>query len=536
MVMALRPSAALAGDPVCRNPLDVEFILDNSGSMGQASGGGTRLSEAIEAAQGFVNALDANGGVGDLHRVGLTSFNGTATGGDLELPIDDNADATTANGEIGSLTPSGNTPLRDGMLTGQADMTPFTRTFVDGVPVTHAYVLLSDGRPWVDALGVTRPTAGEITSYVGSVEQAYSILLGVSDNANPPTPNTLDPVLMGSLASNAGNFFQITDASQLGDIFGAIANDLLCGDIDLVKTVSPDSLPAGGGTVDYSFRLSNVGAQGSAPFTFVSLVDELNSIGSGIPGCSPVRGADDTGNNDALLEAGETWTFACNDVPISASTTNWACATMEYVNSDGATTTDCDDATVVVADAPPDEPGLTIVKDHLGPDTLPEDVGGNVTYTYDVTNTGNVALTSVEVEDHLDGTTTEACAVPASPMSGDTGSDGILGVGETWHYECTTAVTALGVTTNEACVTALVGQEVPIGDDPTICDTDSVTVPEGGEEGGTSTPTPTGSLTDTALSVPGAGGALATLVFGLLLVASLGTLAYVNVRASRERR
>jgi hypothetical protein len=462
MLVALRPSAALAGDPVCLNPVDVEFILDNSGSMGSASGGGTRLSEAIEAAQGFVNALQANGGVGagGLHRVGLTSFNGTSTGGDLEFSIDDNLSAAAANDEIDNLTASGNTPLRDGMLTGQADLTPFTRTFVDGVPVTHAYVLLSDGRPWVDQLGVTRPTAGEIASYVGSAEQAYSILLGVSDNANPPTPNTLDPVLMGSLASNASNFFQITDASQLTDIFGDIATDLLCGDIDLVKTVAPGSLPVNGGMVDYSFRLSHVGAQGSAPFTDVTLEDELNAVGSGIPGCSPVRGADDPGDGDALLEAGETWTFACNDVSISTDTTNWACATAEYVNSNGATTTDCDDATVVVADPTPT------------PTPKPP------TPTPTPTPTPEPPTPTPTPE-------------PPTPT--------------------------------------------PTPEQPTPTPTPVVTpTPEGSVGGGTGTPA--ASVPDTAASLPGFGGPLATLVFGLILVASLGTLAYANVRAARERR
>jgi hypothetical protein len=53
---------------------------------------------------------------------------------------------------------------------------------------------------------------------------------------------------------------------------------------------------------------------------------------------------------------------------------------------------------------------------------------------------------------------------------------------------------------------------------------------------GGGTGTPAASVPDTAASLPGFGGPLATLVFGLILVASLGTLAYANVRAARERR
>jgi hypothetical protein len=76
--------------------------------------------------------------------------------------------------------------------------------------------------------------------------------------------------------------------------------------------------------------------------------------------------------------------------------------------------------------------------------------------------------------------------------------------------------------------------------------------PEGSEAGETGTPTPTpsdpegsvagqtgtpaGSVPDTATSMPGFGGPVATLVFGTVLVASLGALAYANVTAARRRR
>jgi hypothetical protein len=58
--------------------------------------------------------------------------------------------------------------------------------------------------------------------------------------------------------------------------------------------------------------------------------------------------------------------------------------------------------------------------------------------------------------------------------------------------------------------------------------------PEGSQAGGTGTPA--GSVPDTATSLPGFGGPLATLIFGAILVASLGTLAYANVRAAKQRQ
>ena len=58
--------------------------------------------------------------------------------------------------------------------------------------------------------------------------------------------------------------------------------------------------------------------------------------------------------------------------------------------------------------------------------------------------------------------------------------------------------------------------------------------PEGSVGGGTGTPDP--SVPDTAMSLPGFGGPLATLIFGAILVASLGTLAYANVRSAKQRQ
>jgi hypothetical protein len=57
--------------------------------------------------------------------------------------------------------------------------------------------------------------------------------------------------------------------------------------------------------------------------------------------------------------------------------------------------------------------------------------------------------------------------------------------------------------------------------------------PEGSVGGGTGTPA--ASVPDTATSLQGIGGPLATLVFGAILVASLGALAYANVAAARRR-
>ena len=56
--------------------------------------------------------------------------------------------------------------------------------------------------------------------------------------------------------------------------------------------------------------------------------------------------------------------------------------------------------------------------------------GETVTFTYVVTNTGNVPLTNVSVSDSVSGAVTNL-------VSGDTNGDGILDLTETWTYEVT---------------------------------------------------------------------------------------------------
>jgi len=69
-------------------------------------------------------------------------------------------------------------------------------------------------------------------------------------------------------------------------------------------------------------------------------------------------------------------------------------------------------------------------------------------------------------------------------------------------------------------------EETPEGSTPTP-------TPEQSVAGGTGTPAP--SQPDTAMSPNGGPSPIPTLVFGLILLASLGTLAYANVKTARSR-
>ena len=73
----------------------------------------------------------------------------------------------------------------------------------------------------------------------------------------------------------------------------------------------------------------------------------------------------------------------------------------------------------------------------------------------------------------------------------------------------------------------------PDGGTPTPTPDGGTPTPEGTAAGGTGTPA--ASVPDTATSFGGFGGPVATVVFGLILLGSLGALAYANVAAVRRR-
>jgi len=175
---------------------------------------------------------------------------------------------------------------------------------------------------------------------------------------------------------------------------------------------------------------------------------------------------------------------------------------------------------------PPAEPGIAIRKSH---DVVGQVAPGTtVTYTYEVENTGGVALTSVVVNDQIIGSDDVACQ-PVGYASGDDGNL-MLDVGETWTFTCSVALQ--GTTENQACVAA----DVVDGGDSAIveaCATDKVDVGEEGIQAETGTPAAT--VSDSAM-VADRSSPLPAIAFSMLLLASLGTLAYTNVRAVRARQ
>lgn len=193
--------------------------------------------------------------------------------------------------------------------------------------------------------------------------------------------------------------------------------------INIVKVPNPLSLPGGPGSVIYNYTVTNPG------------VVAMSNITVNDDTCSPVSYISGDTDADNRLDTTETWSYSCTMV-LSTTTTNTVTATG---SANGFTATDTANATVVVGSATI-PPLINIVKT---PNVLVASPGETVTYTYRVTNPGTVALNSVSVTDNK-------CA-PLSSPSGDSNSNNLLDVSETWVYTCQTTLTA--TTTNTATAT-----------------------------------------------------------------------------------
>jgi hypothetical protein len=167
-----------------------------------------------------------------------------------------------------------------------------------------------------------------------------------------------------------------------------------------------------------------------------------------------------------------------------------------------------------------------------GPTVSP---GSTVTFTYQVTNVGNITLSNVVVTD--DNGTPGVPADNFNPMftAGDLNSNGLLDLGETWTYSAA-SIAIVGQYTNTATASASEASDTDLGNyfgveptptstatstpTPTATSTPTPTATSTPTSTATSTPTPTATLPPIAAipALSGAGLGFLTLVLALIAV------------------
>lgn len=198
--------------------------------------------------------------------------------------------------------------------------------------------------------------------------------------------------------------------------------------IGVTKTPSPSSIKGESGSVTYSYTVWNVG--GKKALKDITIKDDKCS--------SLVLLSGDT-DKDNKIDILEKWKYSCTMI-LSKTTTNIVTATGYSDDTRHLKTVDTATATVVVGTL---KPMVNIEKTPSRLTPFPFG-GGDVTYTYVVTNPGALPHSNVKLSD-------DKCA-KISSLSGDGNTNGLLESSETWKYSCQTRISV--TTRNTVVVTA----------------------------------------------------------------------------------
>ena len=172
---------------------------------------------------------------------------------------------------------------------------------------------------------------------------------------------------------------------------------------------------AAGSTVTFTYVVTNTG---NVPLANVAVSDDK---------LGPITSFTGDANGNGLLDLTETWIYATTATALAGQQTNTGTATAQDANNPPGTTVSDDNPANYFGDAP----AINIVKLVNGQDadtpTGPQvSAGSTVTFTYVVTNTGNVPLANVVVSDDKLG--------PITSFTGDANGNGLLDLTETWTY------------------------------------------------------------------------------------------------------
>lgn len=248
-------------------------------------------------------------------------------------------DLVTAYNDAAGRPVSGAVPVDLGGLT----LTPGVYSSGGVLGITGTLTIDAQGDP--DAVFIFQSTATLITASDSHVElingaRFCRVFWVVPSSAT-----------LGTDSEFVGHIFALTDiAAQTGATVegqllarngqvtldtNVITNDVCAAErvMNITKTASPTSLPAGGGTVTYTYTVTN---PGTVEFSDVVVTDDK---------VSPVTYVSGDTNADDILQPGETWIYTAT-TKLTATTTN--VGTVSATGA-GVETTDTASVTVSVA-------------------------------------------------------------------------------------------------------------------------------------------------------------------------------------------
>ena len=163
-------------------------------------------------------------------------------------------------------------------------------------------------------------------------------------------------------------------------------------DFAITKTATEANYSTVGDVIHYTMVLTNTGN------VSISSVNVSDPGADATPGV--VRGADQSGNNDNILDVGEIWTYTAQHTIIQ-SDINAGGFTNNVTATGSSVTCDPENATASVTVPADQRPSLTIAKTSTTNPNTYDAAGDVLTYDLVVTNDGNVTLTNIIVSDPI---------------------------------------------------------------------------------------------------------------------------------------
>ncbi|MDC7999751.1 gliding motility-associated C-terminal domain-containing protein, partial [Aequorivita todarodis] len=353
--------------------------------------------------------------------------------------------------------------------------------------ITYTFTVTNQGNVSLSNVIVTDPLIATITGPTGDTDGDGELDVTetwIYTGIYAITQNDIDLGFVKNQATAEGTAPNAAVVSDLSDESSITEDDptitVLCQDpaIAIVKTgifndENQNNCSDVDETITYTFTVTN---EGNVSLSFVEITDPLIATITGPTG--------DT-DGDGELDVTETWiftgTYAITQDDIDAGeVVNQA--TVKALAPAGELVTDLSDDNSILEDDPTvielcQNPVIAIVKTGIFNDENQNgcsDVDETISYTFTVTNEGNVSLSNISVTDPMIAT--------INGPTGDTDGDGELDVTETWTYtgtytitqgdidagQVTNQATAEGTAPDATVVSDLSDESSVIEDDPTV--------------------------------------------------------------------
>ncbi len=315
---------------------------------------------------------------------------------------------TPARGTLGARTADAVVTLADPAPLATLTKTASEDTDVtEGQIITYTYVVTNTGDVTLNAVSVSDVHAG--TGTLSAITPA-SVTLAPTESQNFTATYTVtqDDIDAGTAITNEATLSATPERGVLAPVTADESIDVIAPApmATLVKTADQTTDAEEGDVITYSYLFRNTG---NVTLTSVSITDVHDGMGT-LSAIAPASVATILPGDSETFTA--TYTVTQDDIDAGVAITNTATANATPPASSGPFTPPMDDASVTLITP---NPSATMVKTP----SLTTDVeeGDVITYTYRITNDGNVTLTDLSVSDVHSGTGTLSAVTPVNVAS-----------------------------------------------------------------------------------------------------------------------